>query len=107
ELGQHAEQRPGADRHSADAGGLPWAADLPDRGRLQSAGRPLAAAGRSGGGEQTLVDKEKPPRGARRRESAGAVLGPGDVGLIYGQTISTRRFCGSRTPSAVGTRWSI
>jgi peptide/nickel transport system permease protein len=63
---QHAEQCPGADRHGPDAGGLPRAADLPDRGRLQSAGRPFAAAARSGGGEQALIDKEKPPREARR-----------------------------------------
>ena len=66
ELGQHAEQCPGADRHGAAAGGLPRADDLPDRRRLQPAGRRFAAAARSGGGEQALVDKEKPPRGARR-----------------------------------------
>jgi hypothetical protein len=29
------------------------------------------------------------------------------IEIAYGNTISTRRFCGSRTPSAVGTRWSF
>src|SRR4029077_10288147 len=56
-----------------------------------------------------LRDKEKPPRGsAAVRGSAGAAWAPAvSVETAYGKTISTRRFCGSRTPSAVGTRWSF
>ena len=68
ELGQHAEQRPGADRRGAAAGGLSRADDFPDRGRLQPAGRRLAAAPRSDCPQERaeLRGKEKPPRGARR-----------------------------------------
>ena len=50
----------------------------------------------------------------RRGLSAAVVGGPGRAPetckvrrFFYGKTISTRRFCGSRTPGGVGTRRSF
>ena len=75
-------------------------------------GDALAAAARSGSRprrQALIAGKEKPPRGARRFEGVPGPVRPRRCRseIAYGKTISTRRFCGSRTPSAVGTRLSF
>ena len=56
----------------------------------------------------TPLSQRKPPR--LSAAAAGAGKGPRNLQVrrpLYGKTISTRRFCGSRTPSGVGTRRSF
>src|SRR5205085_3413724 len=82
ELGQHAEQRPGADHRSAAAGGLPRSDDLSDRCGLQPVGRCAATAPRPGHRTDALIaGKEKPPCRARRLEGCRGLLGPGGIVL--------------------------
>jgi len=52
--------------------------------------------------------QKKPPRDHRGGCPEPAIGAPGGCREErYGKTISTRRFCGSRTPSGVGTRGSF
>ncbi len=74
---------------------------------------------RTGGGEQSghtetkATGKKSRGETKSRRRGLRRLSGPprgsrGEVaGARYGKTISTRRFCGSRTPSGVGTRGSF
>jgi hypothetical protein len=83
----------------------PWLGPVPSE-RSRRAGRFASTPGRSFLATRSPVVKKSPPRRTGRAD--GDQCGPRAGGRrYYGNMISTRRFCGSRTPGAVGTRGSF